>query len=328
MNALCLPSAPAPRRPGRPPAMAIQRTADDAATFAGLVQRHRRYMVKLAFRRTRDADAADEMVQRLLEGMWRTYGDLEGGEKPFLIYVAVALKHASMNRTKTAARWQFAELDDDFSHTLTPFELYAMAEKDRALRTAVGRLPKAQREAMVQFLEGSTYKETADALGVTEGAVHDRLKIARENLRSLMTGTKTTEAPKLLRAAPPSTKPNVAEIARKLGLNYATVYARLQKGESIEQIGQRQFGKRTGFDEQREAFRKAFATRPGSWTPLEQRAVRAYYFDGASVAEVAKRIGGTPTGIASTLHHARRRLAGAGADQKERKGRNRKPRAA
>ena len=63
------------------------------------------------------------------------------------------------------------------------------AEEQARLREAIAALPEEQREALVLTqLEGVSYVEAAEQLGVSEGTVKSRVNRARTRLRELLRG--------------------------------------------------------------------------------------------------------------------------------------------
>jgi RNA polymerase sigma-70 factor (ECF subfamily) len=77
------------------------------------------------------------------------------------------------------------------SAPVTESEAAAGASREEALdlRRAIGRLEPADRElVLLKHLEGWTYDELADRLGIPRGTVMSRLFYARRRLQSLISG--------------------------------------------------------------------------------------------------------------------------------------------
>jgi RNA polymerase sigma-70 factor, ECF subfamily len=61
------------------------------------------------------------------------------------------------------------------------------ADLRRAINAALARLPEPQRQTFVLHIEGGlTYREVADALGISIGTVMSRLFYARQKLKDLL----------------------------------------------------------------------------------------------------------------------------------------------
>jgi RNA polymerase sigma-70 factor (ECF subfamily) len=69
--------------------------------------------------------------------------------------------------------------------TPSPEQALAAQQQQQRLQAAVQRLSLGYRQVVTMVLEGLTYSEIADVLGITEGNVGARLTRARQMLRSL-----------------------------------------------------------------------------------------------------------------------------------------------
>jgi RNA polymerase sigma-70 factor (ECF subfamily) len=143
---------------------------------------------------TRDADRADDLVQDCLErairkrGLWQPTGPLRAWLFRMLLNI-----HRNDARTRRR-RGEHTSLDE---MTIEPATLpsqpghMALAEVARAL----DRLPDEQREALLLVVvEGASYTDAANILGIPAGTLMSRLGRAPAPLRTL---TGTGEEPRL-----------------------------------------------------------------------------------------------------------------------------------
>ncbi len=142
---------------------------------------------------TRDADRADDLVQDTLErairkqGLWRPTGPLRG-------WLFRMLLNIYRNDLRSHRRHgESLPLDDMTFEPSTPAPqpgYIALAEVGRAL----DRLPAEQREALLLVVvEGASYTDAAEILGIPAGTLMSRLGRARAALRTL---TGNTEEPR------------------------------------------------------------------------------------------------------------------------------------
>lgn len=134
---------------------------------------------------TRNADHADDLVQDCLErairkqALWRPTG-------PLRAWLFRILLNVYRNDLRTRSR-RPSTLDidrvADLPHVAAPQPgRVALAETAEAL----DRLPEEQRTVLLLVvLEGFTYAEAAETLGIPEGTVMSRLSRARAALRQL-----------------------------------------------------------------------------------------------------------------------------------------------
>jgi RNA polymerase sigma-70 factor (ECF subfamily) len=134
---------------------------------------------------TRNADRADDLVQDCLEralrkrSLWRPTGPLRAWLFRMLLNI-YRNDARSLRRRGTSV-----PLDDMPFEPSTPAPqpgYIALAELGRAL----DQLPLEQREALLLVvLEGASYAEAADILGIPAGTLMSRLGRARAALRTL-----------------------------------------------------------------------------------------------------------------------------------------------
>jgi RNA polymerase sigma-70 factor (ECF subfamily) len=149
--------------------------------LAGLLPSLRR----LARALTRDRDAADDLVQETLardlthESLWRG-GSLKA-------WVVTILLNQHRNRQRALSR---RGRTDPLDEARIAGGLPASTDVElKAIERGLALLPDEQREVLLLVaLEGLTYKEAADALGIPIGTVMSRLSRARASLRTYLEG--------------------------------------------------------------------------------------------------------------------------------------------
>jgi RNA polymerase sigma-70 factor (ECF subfamily) len=146
------------------------------------IPRLRRYARAL----TRNRDRADDLVQDTLsralikEQLWQPGSDLRA-------WLFTIMHNENVNNVRRYAR-ESATLDREQVATMLPATTdpsasRKMAELDRAL----AELPLEQRQVILLVgLEGMSYEEAAEILGVPVGTVRSRLSRGRSGLRELI----------------------------------------------------------------------------------------------------------------------------------------------
>ncbi|HEX2189838.1 MAG TPA: sigma-70 family RNA polymerase sigma factor [Longimicrobiaceae bacterium] len=160
----------------------------DADGYAVLVGRYQASLFRYAVGMVRDGDLAADLVQ---DSLVKAYTSLATCQDPnrfgawvFRILVNRCKDHLKSRRRHTAPLEEdTATAPDSDDPALGADRADTRALVERALAT----LPAAQREAfLLKHLEGRSYEEMAEMLGVSISALKMRVLRAREALQSLL----------------------------------------------------------------------------------------------------------------------------------------------
>ena len=143
-------------------------------------------LLRLCILYLHDEELAKDAVQ---ETFIKAYRNLDGfraeaSEKTWLTRIAV-------NTCKNVYRsgW-FRHVDRSVTLDMIAEKFASANDEDNALTEAIMRLPIKLREAaLLCWLQGMTYEEAADALGISRQAVGSRLNRARRKLRFALEGS-------------------------------------------------------------------------------------------------------------------------------------------
>ena len=149
--------------------------------LVALLPRLRRFARTLA----RDAADADDLVQQALERAWAR-ADQWQPDRGLEGWVFGILRNAFLDEQRrhgrTSERFAPQELGDNVG--VQPDE--AMDTRS-AVHSAMARLPEDQRSAlMLVLVEGLSYREAAQALGIPEGTLTSRLARGRAALQAFL----------------------------------------------------------------------------------------------------------------------------------------------
>lgn len=169
--------------------------AGDVLGFEQIVRHYSGMVFSLAARLVGPADAED-VVQETFLRAWHGLGRFRGESSLKTWLYAIALnraraRHGTLSRFravftpgKTREEDAFASLDDAADPALSPEENAVVTERRRRLRAAIRTLPDEFRTAVVlRDLEGLSYEEVAEVLGVPVGTVRSRLARGRALLK-------------------------------------------------------------------------------------------------------------------------------------------------
>lgn len=175
-------------------ALLARYAAGDRLALDELFRRYRGVAYRVAYRLLgREADALDAVQDGFVNAL--THLDRFGGRSSFKTWLLRVVCNASLDvgrQRKRDERLPQAPRDsspdrfgpDDAPPAETGLE---RADLRRIIDTALARLPDPQRKTFVLHVEGGlTYREVADALGISIGTVMSRLFYARQKLKDLL----------------------------------------------------------------------------------------------------------------------------------------------
>ena len=162
----------------------------DVRAFEALVRRYQRPVLSIARRFARDEDDAEDLAQRaFINAADRASGWRGGSFKSWLFRIVVNL---AKNHVRDTARFDRSEAATE--KEAEPVESGAherleQAEQQKALREAVAKLPKRQREVLLLRIDGDLpFGEIASALGITEVNAKVNFHHAVQKLKALLQG--------------------------------------------------------------------------------------------------------------------------------------------
>jgi RNA polymerase sigma-70 factor (ECF subfamily) len=183
---------------GGPDREALRRVAGgDAEAFAVVVEHHQERLLRLCRRLLGDAEEARDAAQEVFLKAYRGAAGYEPRGQVYTWLYRIAVNHC-LNRLRRrrvvrflpwsgAAGGEAADAEappfDPPSEAPGPEDELAARQRWRRVRRAVAVLPDNQRAVLVLVRwEGLSYREAAEVLGISVGAVESRLVRAMRNL--------------------------------------------------------------------------------------------------------------------------------------------------
>ncbi len=173
----------------------------DAAAFETLIDRYSADVYGLLFRLTENAEEASDLTQDTFLRVFRAIKGFRGESelRTWLFRIAINESRNRFRWWKRRRRDVTISLDATIGDSVTtltdtladrsvsPEETALMREREYAIKAALIEIPDVYREAIVLCdIEGLSYEETADALGVGIGTVKSRISRGREELRRIL----------------------------------------------------------------------------------------------------------------------------------------------
>lgn len=171
----------------------LARTAEgDDDAFRIIVERHQDRLVRLCQRLLTDREEALDAAQEVFIKAYQKAGKLKPKGELYTWLYRVATNHClnKIRRRRIVRFVPMGDSDSDETYSLEPanespgpdIELVAR-ERWQATQSAIAQLPENQRAVLVLAkFEGMSYRQIAETLEITEGAVESRLFRAMRNL--------------------------------------------------------------------------------------------------------------------------------------------------
>jgi RNA polymerase sigma-70 factor, ECF subfamily len=186
----------------------------DKLAFKQLVQRHQRRAFAIALGLLRDEQDAREVVQEAFLRVHRGLDSFQGGSS-FFTWLYRIVTNLSIDLIRKPSRRE-AELDetraiDEADIPLLsridgadPLDVLRRAEIRNKLEAALDALPPYHRGVIVmREVEGMSYEEMAEAMGVSKGTIMSRLFHARQKLQRSLADCYAEEIAPLHRSPKP-----------------------------------------------------------------------------------------------------------------------------
>jgi RNA polymerase sigma-70 factor, ECF subfamily len=204
----------------------LQAQKGDQAAFRKLVERHQRRAFAIAMGLVRDENDARELVQDAFLRVYKGLNSFQGTSSFFtwlyriVTNLAIDLMRKPGRRDAELHDGQAVEEDADFPLVARidgadPLDVVRRREIAARIQTALDALPHYHRGViLMREVEGMSYEEMAEAMGVSKGTIMSRLFHARQKLQKALADCYAEEGPS--RAA--RVESSKAEAAAKAGL--------------------------------------------------------------------------------------------------------------
>ena len=150
-----------------------------------LITEYQTPLLRLCYIQLRDRALAEDAVQETFMKAYRGFDSFRGesSEKTWLCSIAV-----NVCRDFERGSW-FRHTDRRVTPDMLPEAAEPTAERDIDLTLAIMALPRKLREAVIlYYYQDMGTGEIADALGIAQSSVSNRLKRGRDKLRKALEG--------------------------------------------------------------------------------------------------------------------------------------------
>lgn len=157
---------------------------DDEREFTAMVERHARFVFRVAYSLLRNPQDAEDAVQETLLNLYRRRA--WKGLRDERAFLARAVWRTALDRIRQ--RRPYAEMADIPTQAPGPERMVVSADWSQRVHALVDRLPEELRQPLaLSTVEEMNSREIAEVMGIAEGTVRTRLMRARQLLREKLT---------------------------------------------------------------------------------------------------------------------------------------------
>lgn len=158
--------------------------AGDQAALAQVFDRYAATMTRYVWAIVDDRHDVEEVVQDAFLVLWQRADTLELPAESLLPWLLVVCRNLARNAGRKRTRRRADELPETL---VAPVDHTEAAETLRWVRSEIAALPELDRRICeLCLLEGRSYTEAAEALGLTVGAVTQRVSRNRRRLKKVV----------------------------------------------------------------------------------------------------------------------------------------------
>ena len=173
--------------------------AGDATAYRGLVEKYQGRVYSMVYGMLRNREDARDVAQEAFVKAYRNLASfrLESSFYTWLYRIAmnVAIDHVRKRKRQASSGFDegIATRDGDgmiseSHHATSPAKALERKQLYKRIMDALEKLPADQKQViLLRELEGLSYKEISDIMGIPEGTVMSRLFYARKKMQKLLT---------------------------------------------------------------------------------------------------------------------------------------------
>jgi RNA polymerase sigma factor (sigma-70 family) len=161
------------------------RERDRQQRFGGLLDGHRRIVLKVASVYARGGEDRDDLAQEIVMQAWRSFASYDEGKAKFSTWLYRIALNVAISHLRRGRRRDVTEpLSAVHLETIGGGE--SIAEPDEriaALHRFIGELDPLNRALILLYLEDRSYAEIADVLGISQTNVATKIGRIKQTLR-------------------------------------------------------------------------------------------------------------------------------------------------
>lgn len=154
--------------------------------FAGIISQNQGILHKISSLYCNDPEEKNDLFQEILYQLWRSYPTFRNESKISTWIYRVALNTAITFLRKQKARPGQDSFTEKIPDIQDDSEQELLDRQFKLLYTSIEKLDKIEKAIIMLYLEGASYEEIADIIGITSNHVGVKLNRIKAKLKSLI----------------------------------------------------------------------------------------------------------------------------------------------
>jgi RNA polymerase sigma-70 factor (ECF subfamily) len=156
--------------------------------FQTLVDEHKKILYKVCNSYCRNRDGREDLAQEIIIRLWRSFGSFDARYQFSTWMYRIALNVAISFYRRDDTRTRHVLSDEE--HLLNAVDETAnQSEEIQVLYQFIGELDPLNKALVLLYLEGNSYLEIAEVLGITETNVATKINRLKQSMKQKFHGT-------------------------------------------------------------------------------------------------------------------------------------------
>jgi RNA polymerase sigma-70 factor (ECF subfamily) len=161
-------------------------TAEAQEQFEALIDEHKKILYKVCNSYCRNRDDREDLAQEIVVELWRSFARFDPSYRFSTWMYRIALNVAiSFCRRETARKRHLLAAGEHLLHTVD--ETGSEPEEIRLIYQFIEGLEALNKAILLLYLDGSSYREIADAMGITESNVATKICRLKQSMKQKFT---------------------------------------------------------------------------------------------------------------------------------------------
>jgi RNA polymerase sigma-70 factor (ECF subfamily) len=163
-------------------------TAEVQDEFQALVEEHKKILYKVCNSYCRNRDDRDDLAQEIIVQLWRSFGKFDERCRFSTWMYRIALNVAISFYRRESTRTRYVISDEE--HLLQAIDGPESQPEDvQLLYRFIEGLEPLNKALVLLYLDGNSYQEIADVLGISETNVATKISRLKKTMKRELSGT-------------------------------------------------------------------------------------------------------------------------------------------